>query len=433
MSSPCSIEKCKQSSDVFCYTCKKNLCREHLKEHDDWLNSEVNHLVEEMKSVSNRYMTIDRNKLINDFRQKLDKWRDDSYKKIDLIYEEKRKELEQDWTERVAKPRKGIDLMQSKLNGLIRKKKATHEDISRSTTAIRYIDQKIKDIEQKGIQMNIPTLFIDDNLTYIKESKIEETDEFQLLSSYRSIDYSAQSGVAFAANNENLLIYESDYLNLLNRDLVPIQQIPWRYGHIYDMSWSATLTNFIIITDKKIVYLINESSLSLKVIQSIPQEKWWSSTCSDKSLFLSTYGTDANIFQFNLLSSFELIKRWRSPDTCREYESIHDINYANETLALIITDSSTKIARLEVRSSTTLTQFWSFALNINHISYQPSIHCCQIKYSEWIVIIENTSNIFHISKDEKLIRRRISWAGIRVFRNWIRSQLRPNTKLCGPR
>ncbi|CAF5110423.1 unnamed protein product, partial [Rotaria sp. Silwood1] len=215
-------------------------------------------------------------------------------------YEEKRKELEQDWTKRVAKPRKGIDLMQSKLNGLIRKKKATHEDISQSTTAIRYIDQKIKDIEQKGIQMNIPTLFIDNNLTYIKESKIEETDEFQLLSSYRSIDCSAQSGVAFAANNENLLIYENDYLNLLNRDLVPIQQIQWRYGHIYDMSWSATLTNFIIITDKKIVYLINESSLSFKVIQSIPQEKWWSSTCSDKSLFLSTYGTDANIFQFNL-------------------------------------------------------------------------------------------------------------------------------------
>ncbi|CAF3382485.1 unnamed protein product [Rotaria sp. Silwood1] len=236
MSLPCSIEKCKQSSDVFCNTCKKNLCREHLKEHDDWLNSEVNHLVEEMKSVSNRYMTIDRNKLINDFRQKLDKWRDDSYKKIDLIYEEKRKELEQDWTKRVAKPRKGIDLMQSKLNGLIRKKKATHEDISQSTTAIRYIDQKIKDIEQKGIQMNIPTLFIDNNLTYIKESKIEETDEFQLLSSYRSIDCSAQSGVAFAANNENLLIYENDYLNLLNRDLVPIQQIQWRYGHIYDMS-----------------------------------------------------------------------------------------------------------------------------------------------------------------------------------------------------
>ncbi|CAF2865882.1 unnamed protein product [Rotaria sp. Silwood2] len=404
MSLPCSIETCKRPSDVLCYTCRKNLCREHLKEHDDWLNSEVNRLVEEMKNVSTQYMTINRNKLINDFRQKLDKWRDDSYKKIDRIYEEKRKELDQDWTERVTKPQKGIDLMQSKLNGLIRKKKTTHEDINQSTTAIRYIDQQIKEIKQKGIQMNIPTLFLDENLTYVKEPKIEEIDGFQLLSSYRSIGCSAQSGVAFAANNQNILICESDYLNLLNSDLISIQRIPWKYGHIYDMSWSATLTNFIIITDKRIVYLINESSLAFTVIQAIPQEKWWSSTCSYKSLFLSTYGTDANIVQFNLLSSFELIKRWRSPDTCKEHELIHDINYSNETLALIIADSSTKTARLELRSSTTLTQFWSFSLNINHISYQPSIHCCEIKYNEWIVIIENTSNIFHISKDGKLKR-----------------------------
>ncbi|CAF3160057.1 unnamed protein product [Rotaria socialis] len=117
--------------------------------------------------------------------------------------------------------------------------------------AVRYIDQQIKEIEQKGIQMNIPALLVDKIVASLKESTTEDRDQFQLLPSYRIIDCSVQSGVAFATNNQNLLIYECNYLNLFNRDLTLIQQIEWGYGHIYDISSLSTLTRFLIITDKK--------------------------------------------------------------------------------------------------------------------------------------------------------------------------------------
>lgn len=404
MSLHCAIDTCKRPSAASCNLCKKNLCHEHLKEHDDWIYSEVNRLVEEMKTISNRYHAIDRNKLINDSRQKLDKWRDDAYIAIERTHKEKCRELDRVWVEKITKPQKETDRLQSRFNEFIRKKKVTHDDIYQSTLAIRYMDRQIKDIEQNGIAMSVPMLYIDNNLKSMNENDIEEIDQFQLLSSYRSVDCSAQSGVAFATNNQNLFVYEYDFLNLYNQDLINTQKLQWRNGNIYDICWSTILNSFIVITDKRTLYAINENTLTFRIIHEIPQEKWWSSTCSDKYLFLSTCGTDANIYLFNLSASFELVKRWRSPDTCKQYESIHDIEYANESLAIVVADSSSKAARLELRSSKTLTPFWSFTININHISYQPSIHCCQIKYSEWLVVIENTPNIFHISKDGKLKR-----------------------------
>ncbi|CAF4694060.1 unnamed protein product, partial [Rotaria socialis] len=80
MSLQCSIETCKRTSDAF-----SNL---------------FNRLAEETKIVSNRYLAIDRNKLVNDSRQKLDKWRENSLKTINRTYEEKCKELDQIWTEK---------------------------------------------------------------------------------------------------------------------------------------------------------------------------------------------------------------------------------------------------------------------------------------------------------------------------------------------
>jgi len=210
---------------------------------------------------------------------------------------------------------------------------------------------------------------------------------------------SNQSGVAFNKNNQNLLIYEKHKLILFNQDLISIEEISWINGQIYDICWSKTLNNFILITDKRILYLINENPLSFTQIKSIPQEKWWSLTCSDQYLFLTTYGTDTNIFLFDLFSSFDFLKRWRSPQTCKQHESIHDINYTNNTILLTIGDSSNKTVRIELRSSITLKHYWKILIDINYISYQSTIHSCLLKDDEWIIIGENTSNIYHISKD----------------------------------
>jgi predicted secreted protein len=119
-------------------------------------------------------------------------------------------------------------------------------------------------------------------------------------------------------------------------------------------------------------------------------------------LFLTNTTMGTNIFQFNLLSSFQLIKQWKPPNSCKQHEYIDDIKYNNGTLALIIKVSSSNTVYLELRSSTTLERMWKIKLDINQSWFQQTIRCCSIKYDEWIIVEGNTSHIFHILKNGKL-------------------------------
>jgi hypothetical protein len=415
MSLPCSIESCQRTSTVLCYECNKSFCAEHLKEHDQYLNSQLQPLANEIKNLSNRYALINQNKLINHFREQLDKWRQNSHKTIDRLYKEKCDELKRDWPQKLAKPQKDLERLRAKNMEFIREERTTHQDIEQLREEIRVLDQQIKDIEQKGIQIDIRPLSIEKKIDIEppeheisdteqeQEHEVEEIQFIDLSIPYRAIDCSGQSGVAFTGNNTNLLIYEYRTLSLLDQDLISMEQSSWNNGHIIDMCWSTTLNHFIVVTDKKTVYQINENPFKFKRIESIPQEQWWSCTCSEQFLFLTAQGKETFIFQFNLKSSFETIKYWRSPATCKQHQFIHDIKYYNQSLALIIIDSIDKTAHFELRSSTNLNKFFSFQIDINETSYQPAIHSCLIKYNQWIIIVENTSQIYHIDKNGTLL------------------------------
>ncbi|CAF1199526.1 unnamed protein product [Rotaria sordida] len=138
------------------------------------------------------------------------------------------------------------------------------------------------------------------------------------------------------------------------------------------MCWSSTLNCFIMVTNKNEVFQVNENLTLIQSIETIEKKEWLSCTCSDVSLFLTTNDGHSGIFEFNLLSSFRLIKQWKFPQICNKDEFIHNIAYNNGTLALLISyqsfkyDSS-KTVRIEVRSSSTFDQLWSLPL---YITYQ---------------------------------------------------------------
>jgi len=61
------------------------------------------------------------------------------------------------------------------------------------------------------------------------------------------------------------------------------------------------------------------------------------------SLFLTTNDRGMNIFEFNLLSIFELVQQRKSSHSYQEHELIHDIIYNNQTLPLMIENSSSNM------------------------------------------------------------------------------------------
>ncbi|CAF5029737.1 unnamed protein product, partial [Rotaria sp. Silwood1] len=325
---------------------------------------------------------------------------------INRFYEEKCQELQQRCVQQADQKRKKIHQLKLKTNELIREQEATHEDISLLKATIDDIKRDVNQYEENGILVDVHPLIINQNLVYIEELTSHELDISTLSSPYRTIDCSNTYWPVLASNNQVLLLDQYPNLCLFNKELILLKQSPWKYDRIPDMCWSSTLNSFIIITDKNGVFLINENLTSIECIQTIEKKKWLSCTCSDASLFLTTNESGSAIFQFNLLSSFHFIKQWKSPQTCKNDEHIHNIAYNNETLALIIRHKYNEPIRIELRSSSTLDQLWSLLLDTTRKIGQRVYRVCLLKYDEWLVIDYTTSYLLHISKYGKVKARR---------------------------
>jgi hypothetical protein len=168
------------------------------------------------------------------------------------------------------------------------------------------------------------------------------------------------------------------------------------------MCWSSTLSNFIVITDKKKVYRINETTLLTDRVYGIEEKDWFSCTCSDTYLYLTTGQMGTNIYQFKLLPLIRPVKQWIPPYSCKPHESIHDIQYNDRTIALIIRESFGGVIDIELRSSATLNRIWSLPLDMRSSGLWSRINCRSLQYNEWLIVHPATSRLFHISKDGKL-------------------------------
>src|ERR1700722_7247019 len=93
MAQPCAIPMCKRTSRALCHCCQNNLCRDHLIEHDDILNSQLNPLADEINVFSNRVIVLSLDEISHGSRQKFDKWRLDCHQMIDHYFEQKCHEL----------------------------------------------------------------------------------------------------------------------------------------------------------------------------------------------------------------------------------------------------------------------------------------------------------------------------------------------------
>ena len=204
-----------------------------------------------------------------------------------------------------------------------------------------------------------------------------------------------------ASNNQYLLMKQYSNLCLFDKELTLIKQCPWTLYNITDMCWCSTLNSFILITSEDGVFLLDEHITSIEPIRTIYKKRWFSCTCSDTSLFLTTNKCGSDIFEFNLLSSFNSFKQWKPPESCDKEDFINSIAYNNDTLALTIESGSKKTLKIELRSSTTFHQLWSLPLDLFFNSGRV-YHICLLKCSEWLVIDYETSRVFQINKDGKL-------------------------------
>jgi polyhydroxyalkanoate synthesis regulator phasin len=396
MSQTCTITSCNRTSRALCHCCQQNVCVIHLNEHNDMLNSRLTPLVSIVNTLGSRLLTLNIKKTVDNGRQKLERWRIDSHQRIDQFFEQKCQELDQLVTEKVDEQREEISRLQSKMTTLIREQQATRQDIYELTSTIDHLEKEINNIEENFAEINTRPLTLENNLVSIRGINQEQYDLSVLSSIYKTINRPEGSYGILASNDRNLLIHQAPDLCLINKDLSIFKRISWRHGTINDACWSATLDRFILINEKHI-FLLNENTMSIEKVQTREKRRWLTCTCSDKFLFLSTNEWGSSITKISFDPSKKFDQQWESPDMCKIDEYIDVITYNKRKLAMIIRNSSSNIIRMEVRTSETLDRIWSVPLDVLWNPNKP-YHCCPFIDEDWLIADYETGRLLQMTK-----------------------------------
>ena len=355
-------------------------------------------LADRINSLNDRLTISNIENLICHSRQKIDQWRTDCYDLIDRYYEQKLREFDRHVAGIVNRQRKEINRIRSNLATLTHKHDILSKDIDHIKTLTRQLEQDMDETKEKYLQLTLQSIEIKDDLIQIHNANdIENSTIFQ--PPWKTFAYLDDSSKLLCTNERYLLVHQNSNLCLLDKELNIIKEKSWTYGWIMDMCWSTTLARFFVLT-RNYLFLIDESTMTFVRAQKVPKLSWWSCTCSDGTLYLTTKDWASNIYQFTLWPSIQVAKRWQSPRTCKQDETINDIISNKDKLALMIYNRLTKTKSIELRLAISMDRIWSVDLDVDYDSR--AIRCCLLNYDEWLIIDWNTSNIYQISHDGKL-------------------------------
>ncbi|CAF3405103.1 unnamed protein product [Rotaria sp. Silwood1] len=396
----CSINKCTRTSRGLCDCCQQKLCLQHLNEHNATLLAQLNPLTDQANTLGHRLKTLNIHTAIANSRQKLEQWRQDCYRKIDCLFEQKCQELDQLVNETVNQKQEELNRIHSKITELIYAQETTGQDIDLLKSAIRQLETNMNSIEQTYFTINTCPLILDDTFISITKTIEKGLDLSTLSLAYKTIVCPEGSFGSLTGNDRYILIHQHPNLCLFDREINITKQTLWFYGAIHDMCWSSTLDRFIIL-GKQNIYLIDESTMSIEDVHTIAERNWKSCACSDTVLFVCTNEWASSIMEFTLFSEIKLIHEWKYPVTCNENEIIHDMTYNNRNLALIIKNKSQKSLRIELRYVKTFDRIWTLQIDTACVRTIP-FRCCSLVCNEWLFADYETGHLLQITKDGKL-------------------------------
>lgn len=396
MSTICVATNCKRVSRALCYICQKSLCREHFDEHDHSFNKLLNTLKDQIKDIDDRLDDLNNDEHLETYYEILDKWRDDSYKIIDRLYEKKCQEIKRRFYDNINEQQEKVNQLNLDINQILQEQDVTQKTVDLFKINIENLRNQMNKLEQTKFNIDIHPLILDNHTITIEEINTTYLNLQQITHPHQIIQCSNNSTKPLAHNNEFLLIYQMQNLCLINHDLILVKQIPWIHGRIWDICWSSTLNRFIILAHYEI-YLIDIKTMSIEHMENIlPRRNWWSCTCSNTSLFLSTYEYGSSIIELNFST-----KQWTNHLICNKNEFIKDIIYNNQTIAITIYNKKFSTKSIQLRSTVKFDFIWSYQLDIQGQCHN-TLRCCSLDNNQWLITDFDHQRLFHITNEGKL-------------------------------
>lgn len=400
MSSKCAREQCTRSLHVLCYICGENFCREHFNEHDHSLNSLLNSFNDQAKDLDQRLEQLNNEELIENSYEKLDQWREQAHQIIDQFYQKKCRELQQRFQENFEENLQNLQQIQSQINQLLQEENISRTDVLSLKGDLNHLADQVDQLEKTIFQIQIEPLEIPKNSIQVQMINQTVFQLKQISNPFLTMNFSKKFFKPMASNDQYLLICQIDHLSLMDQQFHFNKQIPWNNGRIWDMAFSTILNSFIILGHYQI-YVLNPQTMSIQSMDNISRQNWWSCTCSEKSLFLSTYDQGSSIIEYHLHPTVQINNQWKSPLTCTKEESIKDIVYNNEKLGLTIFNQKNLTKRFELRSMNQLDILWVYQIDIPG-SCHNTLRCCSLNDNEWLIADFDHRELIHLNKNGKL-------------------------------
>ncbi|CAF1099470.1 unnamed protein product [Rotaria sordida] len=221
-----------------------------------------------------------------------------------------------------------------------------------------------------------------------------------LISSKRMIDFSSDNWFTLATNQMHMVAIGKSILCLFNQNLNIIRQKSFQQQGIKDICWSETLDRFIFISAKEI-FTLDEETMVLNPynIYFNTDSTWERITCSESTLFLSTFGQNPFIAEFIFYPSIHFQRRYQSEIISHENEMINDIKYSDNNLGIIIENGLTNQSHLEVRSMKSFECIWMIVLGRGW-----GYRCSLFNHRYWITVDRYNHRCIYILNDGTLIK-----------------------------
>lgn len=377
----CTAPGCRSPSRTVCICCEKSYCLSHLNEHFGRINDQVPPLADKINALAERLTKF--SSLEPAYLTALEKWREEAHRSVEEYYEGKKRDFVDD---RRDKLKKEVQRVRKVMEKLIRNHNAVREDIETLQQDIRLIEQKFNEFQ--SLRFTIQPLVIDDNLIV--------RDLLPLSLPFRTMKVPLDGFPALANNDKYLLVHRPPNLSLLDRHFAVIKEEEWKHDDIWDICYSSVLSKFILVTDKE-VFTVDQNTLAVAKCSIAADVEWARATCFDTTLFLSTQGLAPSIFEYKLPITNKGGKERRPPETCQETEHIFDLQANQKSLAMIIFNSETDKTRLDLRSISNFQTVWS--VDVGH-----GFRCTLLHGDQWLVTDPLTRRLFHISNHGKLLK-----------------------------
>lgn len=148
-STKCSVVDCKRNGEKLCDHCQGQVCMKHLIEHSQLASNELPQLFEQLNAFQK---TMDEHDFTKYAFEQIEKWREDSYRHIDQLCEERKEQIKAEIDEK-------INVQRNKLRDLAEQIQSLIDDNIASPKEVADLKKALEECREQCQQLKINNYF----------------------------------------------------------------------------------------------------------------------------------------------------------------------------------------------------------------------------------------------------------------------------------